>query len=213
MSFVPEFPLILQFAIAAVILAITPGPDMTLFVGRTLSEGTAAGFACMFGAMTGLLVHTILVSIGLSALIVASPKAFLALKLAGALYLAWLAFQAIRNGSAFSPEIARRAPRPLIQNWMTGIGIDLLNPKVVLFFVTFLPQFVSAGDANAPGKLMFFGCFLVLVSIIVTTPMILAASHFTALMRSSRRMTRIIDWTFAGVFFAFAVRILTAETE
>src|SRR5690606_2155036 len=101
------------------------GPDMTLFVGRTLSEGRAAGFACMLGAMTGLLVHTTLVALGLSALIVASPRAFLLLKLAGALYLAWLAFQAIRSGSAFSPEIARRPPRPLYRNWMMGVGIDL----------------------------------------------------------------------------------------
>src|SRR5690606_32812087 len=97
-------------------------------------------------------VHTTLVAVGLSALILASPEAFLALKLAGGLYLAWLAYQAIRHGSAFSPDIARRPARPLIRNFMTGVGIDLLNPKVVLFFVTFLPQFVSVNDPHAPGK-------------------------------------------------------------
>src|SRR5690606_31647613 len=112
-----------------------------------------SGIACMAGAMTGLLVHTVLVAAGLSALIVAAPTAFLLLKLAGALYLLWLAWQALRKGSAFSPDVAPRSPRPWLHNWLTGVSIDLLNPKVVLFFLTFLPQFVSASDPHAPGKL------------------------------------------------------------
>jgi threonine/homoserine/homoserine lactone efflux protein len=104
MSFIPEIGTIVQFAIATFIIAITPGPDMTLFVGRALSQGRAAGFACMAGAMTGIVVHTTLVAFGLSALILASPQAFLALKVGGAGYLVFLAWQAIRKGAAFSPE-------------------------------------------------------------------------------------------------------------
>src|SRR5690606_10212962 len=104
MPFIPDYATLLQFAAATFVLSITPGPDMTLFVGRALSEGRAAGFACMFGAMTGILVHTTMVAVGLSALIVASPQAFLMLKVVGAGYLIWLAWQALRHGSAFSPE-------------------------------------------------------------------------------------------------------------
>ena len=104
MTFIPDSATILQFALATFVISITPGPDMTLFVGRALSQGRAAGFACMFGAMTGIMIHTALVALGLSALIVASPEAFLALKVFGAGYLIWLAIQAIRKGSAFSPE-------------------------------------------------------------------------------------------------------------
>lgn len=77
---------------------------MTLFVGRALSEGKAAGFACMAGANTGIVIHTTMVALGLSALIIASPAAFTVLKVVGAGYLVWLAVQAIRKGSAFSPE-------------------------------------------------------------------------------------------------------------
>src|SRR5690606_38947311 len=102
MSFVPDTTVLIQFAIASVILAITPGPDMTLFVSRTLSQGRAAGFASMAGALTGTIVHTTLVVVGVSALIVASPSAFLVLKTFGAGYLVYLAYQAIRYGSAFS---------------------------------------------------------------------------------------------------------------
>ena len=96
MTFIPDPSTIAQFAIATFIIAITPGPDMTLFVGRALSEGRAAGFACMSGALTGIVIHTALVALGLSALIVASPQAFFALKIFGAGYLVWLAWQAIR---------------------------------------------------------------------------------------------------------------------
>src|SRR6185369_16114314 len=104
MTFVPDATTIVQFAVATFIIAITPGPDMTLFVGRALSQGRMAGFACMAGAMTGIIVHTTLVALGLSALIVAAPAAFLALKIGGAGHLVFLAFQAVRKGAAFSPQ-------------------------------------------------------------------------------------------------------------
>ncbi len=213
MSFVPDFPVILQFAIATFVIAITPGPDMTLFVGRALSQGRAAGLACMFGAMTGCVVHTSMVALGLSALIVASPQAFLVLKVVGAGYLVWLAFQAIRHGSAFSPDAASRRPRSIWQNWATGVGINLLNPKIILFFMTFLPQFVSVDDPNAAGKLFFLGLSFIPLSLPFTIPMVLAADGFAGLLKKSAKVTRVIDWLFAGVFSAFAFKILTAQAR
>lgn len=213
MSFVPDFSVVAQFALATIIIAITPGPDMTLFVGRALSEGRASGFACMAGAMTGCLIHTTLVAVGLSALIVASPQAFLALKIGGAGYLVWLAWQALAKGSAFSPDTTRRQARPLMRNWMTGIGINLLNPKIILFFMTFLPQFVSVSDPHAPGKLFFLGFLFIVVSLPVTVPMVLAADRFAGALRRSPRVTRIVDYLFAGVFSAFALKILTAQAR
>ena len=212
-SFVPETAVILQFAIATFIIAITPGPDMTLFVGRALSEGRAAGFACMAGAMSGIVLHTALVALGLSALIVASPQAFLMLKMVGAGYLVWLAWQAIRHGSAFSPDTARRTPRSLAQNWATGLGINLLNPKIILFFMTFLPQFVSAHDPHAPGKLFFLGLMFIVVSLPLTSAMVIAADRFAGLLKKNPTVTRVTDYLFAGVFSAFALKILTAQAR
>ena len=213
MTFVPETAIILQFAAATLIIAITPGPDMTLFVGRALSQGRGAGLACMAGAMTGILIHTILVAIGLSALIVASPQAFLMLKIVGAVYLVWLAWQAIRRGSAFSPDGRPAGQRSMMRNWATGVAIDLLNPKVVLFFMTFLPQFVSADDPHAPQKLLFLGLLFIPISLPVTVPMVLAADAFARLLRKAPKVTRVIDYLFAGVFSAFAFRILTAPAR
>ena len=212
-TFVPDFAVILQFAVAVLVIAITPGPDMTLFVGRALTQGRAAGLACMAGAMTGILVHTLLVALGLSALLVASPTAFLVLKVVGAGYLIWLAIQAIRHGSAFSPENKAGPARSLFSNWVTGLAIDLLNPKIVLFFMTFLPQFVSAGDPDAPLKLLFLGLLFIPLSLPVTVPMVLAADGFSAMLKRAPRIMRAVDYLFAGVFSAFALRILTASAR
>ena len=211
--FVPDLATLLQFAIATFVIAITPGPDMTLFVGRALAQGRAAGLACMAGAMTGIVIHTTLVALGLSALIVASPEAFFALKIFGAGYLVFLAVQAIRHGSAFSPERAARGRRSLAKNWLTGLGINLMNPKIILFFMTFLPQFVSASDPHAVGKLFFLGLSFIVVSLPVTVPMVLAADGFAGLLKKSPKVTRVVDFLFAGIFSAFALRILSAQAR
>jgi threonine/homoserine/homoserine lactone efflux protein len=214
MSFIPDTTTLIQFAIATVILAITPGPDMTLFVSRTLSHGRATGFASMAGALCGTLIHTTLVVVGISALIVASPAAFFVLKIFGAAYLVFLAWQAITRGSAFSPE-KKTGPREisLFRSWAAGLGVNLLNPKIIMFFMTFLPQFVSAHDPSAPGKLFFLGAMFVVLSIPVTAPMVLAAEKFSAAMKASPRATRVVDYLFAGVFSAFALKILTAQAK
>lgn len=213
MSFIPDTTTLVQFAIASVILAITPGPDMTLFVSRTLSQGRTAGFASMAGALTGTIVHTTLVVVGVSALIVASPAAFLVLKFFGAGYLVYLAYQAIRYGSAFSPE-TKTGPRiSAKRSFSIGFGVNLMNPKIILFFMTFLPQFVSAHDPHAAAKLFFLGAMFVVISIPCTAPMVFAADRFAAAMKRSPRVTRVIDYLFAGIFSAFALKIITAQAK
>jgi threonine/homoserine/homoserine lactone efflux protein len=211
-AFVPDLPVLLAFAVAAFVLAITPGPDMALFVSRTMSFGRAHGFATVLGTTTGIAVHTALVAFGVSVLIVAAPTAFWVLKIAGALYLVWLAVQAVRSGGGLlvSKATNQRQPR-LRQSFMTGIGINLTNPKVALFFVTFLPQFVSAGDPHASGKLLFLGAEFIVVSIPVVVATVLAAEWLTTSLRDNHWVTRALNWSFAGVFMAFAATILLAE--
>lgn len=214
MDFVPSAAILAQFAFAAAILAITPGPDMALYVGRAITHSRMVGLACFAGAVTGILVHTMLVALGLSALLVAAPTAFLALKIVGVVYLIWLAWQAIRHGSSFSPrEGTKGGEGSLWGHYLTGIGINILNPKVALFFLTFLPQFVSANDPNGPGKLVFLGLFFLIVAIPIILPMIFAADRFASALKSRPRVTRALDWLFAGVFGAFAVKILTTQTR
>lgn len=211
MSFIPEPSVILAFAVATVVLAITPGPDMALQMSRAINYGRSHGLATAAGAMTGIFVHTCLVAFGISVLIVAAPAAFLVLKIAGALYLLWLAFQAITQGGGL--RIAQKAVKPptVTQSYITGVGINLLNPKVVLFFMTFLPQFVDRADPAAGQKLFFLGAEFIVVSIPLAVLTVFAAERLAALLVRSVWVQRALNWSFAAVFTAFAATILFAE--
>lgn len=211
MEFIPSLTVMSAFTLAALALTLTPGPDMTLFLGRALTQGPAAGIAAMLGASSGVVIHTLLAAFGISALIQASPVGFLVLKIVGALYLLWLAIQAIREGSAFSLEAGEKAKVSLFKNWLTGIGINLLNPKIVIFFITFLPQFVTTSDPNAAGKMIFLGFYFIAIAIVCSIFMILAVDRVADSLKRNPKITRVIDWLFASVFSVFAVRILFTE--
>ncbi len=212
-AFVPDLPVLLAFALATVILAITPGPDMALQLSRAINYGRAHGLACAAGAMSGILVHTSLVAFGISVLIIAAPAAFLALKIAGALYLLWLAYQAIVHGGGLRiAEAAKRTPT-LAESFATGLGINLLNPKVVLFFVTFLPQFVDAHDPAVTGKLFFLGAEFIVLSIPLAVLTVFAAGWLADAFRRTKWVERALNWGFAGIFTAFAVTILAAQAK
>ena len=209
----PEPAVLGTFAFAVVVIALTPGPDMTFFLGRALTQGRAAGLAALAGATTGVMIHTVLVAVGLSALIVAAPKLFFGLKVAGALYLLWLAFQAIREGSALSLPAGTGPRSGLAQTWAAGVGINLLNPKVALFFMTFLPQFVAAGDPDATARLLTLGAIFVLIATAICLPMVLAAERFSRAMRGNPRVARGIDYLCASIFTAFAARLLLSRAH
>lgn len=213
MSFLPDTPTLLAYSLACFILFITPGPDMSFFLAKTVQGGRRAGIAAMTGACTGNLVHSLAAAFGLSALIAASTTAFTAVKVIGALYLLWMAYDAIRHGSALSLSDTDVAPPSLRKTFTMGVGINLTNPKVVLFFLTFLPQFVVAGDPNAAGKLLFLGVY----SVIFTTPfaiaLILVAERFIDMLKRNPKLMRGVDYLFAGVFGFFAVQVLRTESR
>lgn len=211
MEFLPSVAVLSAFTLAALALTITPGPDMTLFLGRALTQGRAAGMAAMLGAATGVVIHTLLAAFGISALIQASPDGFFLLKAAGALYLMWLAVQAVREGSSFALNAETQKKNSLLSNWLTGIGINLLNPKIVIFFITFLPQFVTTTDPNAAAKMIFLGFYFIAIAVFCCTFMIIAVDRLSETLKRNPKITRVIDWIFAGVFSAFAVRILFTE--
>ena len=210
-SFLPDAAVMLTYTVAVFILFATPGPDMSLFLAKTLSGGRWAGIAAMAGALTGCLFHTLAAALGLSAIIAASTTAFTALKIVGALYLLYMAYDAIRNGSALSVKSEERTEPDLKKIFLMGIGINLTNPKVVLFFITFLPQFVAATDPNAAAKLMFLGLYFVAFSIPLAILMILGEERLIETLKARPKIMRGIDYTFAGVFGAFAVKILATQ--
>lgn len=207
---VPDAATLFAYSAAAIVLILTPGPDMTLFVSRTLAGGRAAGLASMAGVMAGLLVHSGLAALGLSALLAASPSAFDVAKWVGAVYLAVLAVQAVRSGTRL--DFAASGAVSVARAFWTGLGINLLNPKIVLFFVTFLPQFVGPGDPDAAAKLGFLGFWYVILSIPICGGIVLAAESIFSALGRSPRVIRMFDWLSAGVFAAFAVRLALSRS-
>jgi threonine/homoserine/homoserine lactone efflux protein len=207
LNFLPDNATLITYSIASVILFITPGPDMSLFLARTMSNGRSAGIASVLGANAGCLVHTLLAAFGVSALIAASETGFLILKIVGAAYLLWLAFDAIRNGSSLNVRDTERKQISVLNSFLMGITVNLTNPKVVLFFITFLPQFVQASDPNVTGKLAFLGFYFVVINIPLSIIMILGAERLVNWLKTRPKVLRGIDFTFAGVFAYFALRI------
>jgi threonine/homoserine/homoserine lactone efflux protein len=211
--FFPSASLAIGYAVACVLLAATPGADMALFLSRALSGGKAQGFAAQAGANAGLIVHTFAAALGLSALLAASSEAYETVKIAGALYLLWLAWNAIRRGAALKLKSDGASAGGLGGAFWTGLLINLTNPKIVLFFVTFLPQFIDAGDPHASAKLFALGFGFIAITTIVNAAVILVAARFVAAARANPRALRVFDYGFAALMSAFAVRLVWSEAR
>lgn len=198
------------FFVTVVVLTLTPGPDMVLYLGKAISQSRRAGLVAFSGAVTGLLVHTMLAAAGLSAILAASATAFTIIKIAGAAYLLYLAYDAIRNGSAFALKPGSAA-EPLRALYVKGLLVNLLNPKIVIFFLTLLPQFVSVDDPNAAATMVVLGIGFIVIAAPIALVQIFAADWLAAFLRRSRWAMRAVDYTFAGVMGVFAARLAIAD--
>ena len=213
MTFVPDASVLFAFTLAGFVLFITPGPDMSLFLAKTIAGGRRAGIAAMTGTSLGCIVHSVLAAFGLSALIAASPAMFLALKIVGALYLLWLAVDAVRNGSSPQRQARHRQRRaPVVEPGARAHG-QPHQPQggAVLHH---LPAPVRRRPRPAcRGKLLFLGIYFVVLSYPLAVLLILGAERLVGGLKRRPRVLRAIDWLFAGVFSAFAVRILATQTR
>lgn len=211
MDFIPNGTTLLAYSVASILLFITPGPDMSLWLSRTVASGRKAGWAAMMGTNMGCIVHTLLAAFGVSALIKASVVAFTVLKVVGALYLLWLAVEAVRHGSSLNVKADGKSQASALSSFLMGVSINLTNPKVVLFFITFLPQFISADDPHVTGKLLFLGLYFVVITTPLAAALIWGAEQFVGWLKARPRVLRGIDFSFAGVFAFFAVKIAMTQ--
>jgi threonine/homoserine/homoserine lactone efflux protein len=212
-DFVPGLPVLAAFSFAVLLLAITPGPDMTLWMSRAIRDGRAIGMMTMLGTNLGIVIHTLLVAFGVSALIVASPVAFLVLKTGGAGYLSWLAIQAVRNRSVLAVEARGKSDASYLKAFLNGFWVNLLNPKVIIFFMTFLPQFVRVNDPHVTGKLIFLGVLSILIALPVAIVVVLGAHGLADWLKRKPQVMRAVDYVFAAVFSVFAVKILLTQSR
>ncbi len=147
----------LGFLAAALLITASPGPDNLMVLGMGISKGRRQGIAFGLGCAFGCLSHTVLAVIGVSALIAASPMAFTALKVVGGLYLIWIGYNAWRHAGVVKVERVGLPEETLTKLFLKGMLANAVNPKVVLFFLSFLPQFVIAANGNVGLQLGVLG--------------------------------------------------------
>ncbi len=150
------FSQLIAFTLAALVVLVIPGPGVIYVVARSISQGAYAGFVSALGLSTGVLVHVLAAVGGLSAILLSSATAFAVVKYLGAAFLIWLGIGMIRSGrGSFTTQ--RVPPRKLRMLFVDGVLVSTLNPKIAVFFIAFLPQFVSSQSGNAPLQIMMLG--------------------------------------------------------
>ncbi|SMH56979.1 LysE family translocator [Azospirillum agricola] len=200
------------FLAAAVLLNLSPGPDMAFILGHTVKGGVRAGTAAMLGIWTGAFGHVLLAALGLSAVVASSALAFSAVKWAGVAYLLWIGAQALRSrGGAFLPEDGAPSSGGAWAVYRQGVLIDLLNPKVAVFFLAFLPQFVAEGAGPVWLQLLVHGVLIIAVAAVVEPPLVLLGDRLTRRLRSSRRLGLWLDRTLGALLVGLGLRLALTE--
>jgi threonine/homoserine/homoserine lactone efflux protein len=201
------------FALAALVMVLTPGPNMIYCISRTLCQGRGAGLLSLTGVLLGFVAHLLAAACGLTALLMAVPLAFDVIRLAGAAYLLWLAWEAVKPGGA-SPFQARDLPvDPPAKLFRMGLVTNLLNPKVAMFYLSFFPQFLHPERGSVLVQSLELGAVQIAVSGTVNALLIFSAAGITAWLARSRRWLQAQRYLMGTVLGALALRIALTEKQ
>jgi threonine/homoserine/homoserine lactone efflux protein len=207
----PSLDNFLLFAFASVLLVLTPGPNLLYLVSRTLAQGRAAGLVSMAGTTTGFIVHILAASLGLSAVFLAIPVAYDALRWAGAAYLLWLAWDSVRSkadggaGGIFAPRaLPEAAPGKLFR---MGLLTSILNPKVALFYLALFPQFVEPARGGVFTQSLVLGLVQIVIAVVGDTLFILAAARVSRWLGTRPVWAAAQRWLLASVFAGIAAKL------
>ena len=209
----PDGPVFAVFLAAVVALTLTPGPDMIYVASRALGQGRGAGVLSAFGVITGTFVHLGLAALGLAELFRQSPLAFDLLRYLGAAYLLYLAWRVAgaRDDPGFTAARGNRAGHARI--YLQGLTTNLLNPKVALFYLSFLPQFVDPERGPVALQVLLLGSCLNGFGLLVKLGVALTAGGLGDWLRRHPRMQRVQAWVTASILAGLALRIALPENR
>ncbi len=195
------------FAAVALAMVLTPGPNMAYLVSRTICQGRAAGLVSLGGVGIGFVVYVLLAAFGITALLFAVPLAYDALRIAGALYLGWMAWNALRPGGA-SPFQLRNLPADSHRRLFSiGMLTTLLNPKVAARYLSLLPQFIDPAAGHVLGQTVILGMTQIAISLTVNALIVLTAGAVAAFLAGRPFWTLVQRWLMGTVLAALAVRM------
>lgn len=206
----------LSFFSICLLIAISPGPDNIFVLLQTALYGHRVGFVIVLGLMSGIIFHTILVTLGVAALLKTSEMAFLALRLIGAAYLIYLAYLTFKArpislpASTLTPSSTDPASpsMSLWQYYRRGIFMNVTNPKVSLFFLAFFPQFIYSSEIPVSQQMLSLSGIFVLATFIVFNSVVLFSGYFGRILRQSPRAQIALNWITIIVFCGLALRLL-----
>ena len=201
----PEFSVLIPFLLASIGLTLLPGPDNLFVLSLSIVNGSRAGIPTALGMAIGNFAHTAAVALGLSALILASPLAFSAIKVLGVmylLYLAWQSWQHPLNFSSHNPRV-EQASESGFKLFQRGVLMNLLNPKVALFFLAFFPQFVDQGSDYKALQIFFLGTIFVVQAAIIFCTIALVAGRLSPII--SHLSPRLLAGVTSGLFVMLSI--------
>lgn len=204
----PQFA---AFLAAAVLLTLAPGPDNLMVLSLGMARGRRQGMAFGLGCAIGCLNHTLLAALGVSALIAASPIAFTVLKVAGGLYLVWLGFQAIRNARGAVVPVGGAAHETIGQLFRRGLVANAINPKVILFFLAFLPQFVDAARGHAAWQIAQLGLVFTVQGALLFGAIGWFAGSVGERLARNPALGTWLDRVAGGIFVALGAKLLAGR--
>ena len=198
----------LLFVGASIVLCIVPGPDMIFLLGRTVAQGRKAGIIAALGINTGAYVHLLAAALGISAILATSALAFTILKWVGAAYLIYLGLKIlISKQNALVIDSEKTATTKNTTIFWQGFLSDVLNPKVAIFFLAFLPQFVDAQSSNRLLNIILLGCTVNVIAIIINVVLVLLAGMLTLKLRQNKKLSVWLNKILGGVFIALGLRL------
>ncbi|GAB3466144.1 LysE family translocator [Actinophytocola sediminis] len=205
-----DISLVIAFAAACFVISVVPGQDMMFIVANGIARGRAAGVVAAVGMSTGIAVHTVLAALGLGALLAAAPVALDTIRIVGAVFLVYLAISAIRAARAVTPTAPERgSPRSLRRTFAMAVLTNLANPKVILFYLAFFPQFLTENGWSTPVQFLVMGAILVVIGFSVDGSVGLAAGTLAALLRRRPAIQRWLHRVSAAIFATLALRLAT----
>ena len=203
----------IYFLTASILLTLAPGPDIIYLLTKSLSDGAKCGIILACGLVSGIVFHTILVMLGVATLIKSSTTAMLLLKIFGATYLLFLAFGAFKSAKANKKQLGIRNDELGIKNgslriYKRGILMNVLNPKVLLFFLAFLPQFVDLSSDNASLTILFLGVTFAIQALTIFSIVAIFAGRVRNLILRKKNFGRVLNFVEALVLLIIAVGLI-----
>ncbi|HTJ56520.1 MAG TPA: LysE family translocator [Devosiaceae bacterium] len=209
----PHITTLLGFATVALGLAITPGPNMAYLVSRSIAQGRAAGLVSLIGVGVGFLIYMLLAAFGITALLLAVPFAYDGLRLAGAAYLAFMAWNALRPGGSSPFQVRTLSRDAPLRLFGMGLLTNLLNPKIAALYLSLLPQFIDRSAGNVLTQTLILGAIQIAISLTANATFVITAGTISAFLTRRPIWAKVQRWLMGTVLGLLAIKLATDSSR